>query len=156
MVHSLNQYFVNINTGVPYPYYNQKSYADDNGNANDLDQYTEPAGSDYAQIFHELIEIEYPRRSQEPTSGVLCHYMTMIEKDFLKNGKVDNNRFLEFELYLKKYFTTKYWSFDIEGSDVYQKNLVMMQRKLAKVAVDLHKRIKPSGYQSIRACTYGD
>jgi hypothetical protein len=156
MAHSLNQYFVNINTGVRYPYYNQKSYADDNGNANDLDEYTEPAGSDYATIFHELIEIEYPRRNFEPTSGMLCNYMTIIEKEFIETGKVDKNRFLDFEMKLSDYFITKHWSFDIEGGDVYQKNLVMMQRKLAKVAVDLHKRIKPPGYQSIRACTDGD
>jgi hypothetical protein len=138
MAHSLNQYFVNINTGVPYPYYDQKSYLGDNGDTEDLDDYKVPAGSNYPEIFKKLIEMEHSSTPnyEETNARALCSWMLQIEKQKNEYGRVDKYILEEFKMKLDQYFARKAWSFDNLSE------LQVLQRQLAKVAVDLYKRNK--------------
>jgi hypothetical protein len=139
MAHFLNQYFVNINTGVEYPYYNQKSYNGDIDYNGDLDNFTLPADSDYKQEFMILIELERTntQNHEETTAEALCYRMLEIDKQVKDLGKVDAWYLQEFKIRLDQYFAKKAWQLDNLSE------LQVLRRQLAKVAVDLYARNKP-------------
>ena len=133
MTSSINQYLVEINTGVEYPYYNQKTYNDDKKYDGDLDDFKIPAESDYTQIFDKLIKMEQTNTPnyEETNARALCHRMLNLEK---QNARVDPKELDEFKNRLDQYFAKKVWSFN-NLSD-----LQVLRRQLAKVAVDLYER----------------
>jgi hypothetical protein len=129
MSFSANQYLVKINTGVEYPYYNQKTYHNDIDYPGDLDDFEVPK-KNYMGYFKQLFDMDEGDNGGNTTARAICQQMLNLEQQSFVNAE----KLEYFKFSLDKFFAKKAWAFDNLSE------LTMLQRQLAKVAVDLYER----------------